>query len=120
MTLDEAIQYCEEVAEVNQSIADNTEEDNWMDIAQCTKCAEEHYQLSEWLRELKQLREQPEIIRCKDCKHRILNDHYGEKGYMKLKAMCNLDTGDLFGLGREAEEDEWYCADAERRTDGTD
>lgn len=61
---------------------------------------------------------QPEIIRCKDCKHRILNENYGKKGrYMRLKAMCDLDTGDPFQLGRSAEDDDWYCADAERRTD---
>jgi len=60
---------------------------------------------------------QPEIIRCKDCKHRILNENYGKKGYMGLKAMCELDTGDPFELGRNAEDDDWYCGDAERRTD---
>lgn len=61
---------------------------------------------------------QPEIIRCKDCKHRIVNKHLGEKGYLNMKAMCELDTGDQFELGRNAEDDEWFCADAERRTDG--
>lgn len=59
-----------------------------------------------------------ELIRCKDCKHRILNENYGKKGYMKIKAMCELDTGDPFELGRNAEDDDWYCGDAERRTDG--
>lgn len=59
-----------------------------------------------------------ELVRCKDCKHRIVNEHYGEKGYMKLKAMCELDTGDPFERGRCAENDEWYCADGERREDG--
>lgn len=58
---------------------------------------------------------QGQLVRCKDCKHRIINEHYGEKGYMNLKAMCELDTGDIFQLGRHAENDEWYCADAERR-----
>lgn len=61
--------------------------------------------------------EQPEIIHCKYCKHRIENEHYGEKGYIDLKAMCELDTGDIFELGRHAEIDDWFCADAERRTD---
>lgn len=51
------------------------------------------------------------IVRCKDCKHRIVNEHYGEKGYMKLKAMCEHDTGDPFERGRCAENDEWFCAD---------
>ena len=59
-----------------------------------------------------------EVVRCKDCKYRRVNEHYGEKGYMKLKAMCDLDTGDPFELGRYAENDDWYCADGERREDG--
>lgn len=59
-----------------------------------------------------------QIVRCKDCKHRIVNEHYGEKGYLKLEAICELDTGDPFELGRCAENDEWFCADGERREDG--
>ena len=58
---------------------------------------------------------QPEVIRCKDCKHRILNENYGKRGYLKIKAMCELDTGDPFELGRDADDDNWYCKDAERR-----
>lgn len=58
-----------------------------------------------------------EVCRCKDCKYRIVNEHYGEDGYMKLKAICDKDTGDPFELGRNAEDDEWFCADAERRED---
>ncbi len=60
-----------------------------------------------------------ELVRCKDCRHRILNEHYGEKGYMKLKAMCELDTGDPFELSRYAEDDDWYCADGERKDEVT-
>lgn len=55
------------------------------------------------------------VVRCKDCKHRILNENYGKRGYMKLKAMCDLDTGDPFALGRNAEDDDWFCADGERK-----
>lgn len=65
--------------------------------------------------EFKGIREVAELVRCKDCRHRIVNEHYGEKGYMKLKAMCELDTGDIFQFGRHAEDDEWYCADGERK-----
>ena len=66
-----------------------------------------------------------EIVRCKDCVHRVVNEHCGEKGYFNLKAMCDLDTGDIFELGRNAENDEWFCADGERkdgerRTDETE
>ena len=47
---------------------------------------------------------QPEIIRCKDCKHRDPEDR---------KCDCGHDI--LWQLPRQ---DEWYCADAERKTDG--
>lgn len=55
------------------------------------------------------------VVRCKDCKHRIVNEHYGENGYIKLKAYCKLDTGDIFSLGRCAEDDDWFCSDGERK-----
>ena len=56
-----------------------------------------------------------EVVRCRDCKHRIVNKHFGEKGYLHLKSMCNLDTGDPFELGRNAWDDDWFCADGERK-----
>lgn len=55
------------------------------------------------------------VVRCKDCKHRVVNEHYGKKGYFDLKAYCELDTGDIFELGRDAEKDDWFCADGERK-----
>ena len=45
----------------------------------------------------------PEIIRCKDCKHRDPEDK-----------KCDCGHGILWQLPRE---DNWYCADAERRED---
>lgn len=58
------------------------------------------------------------VVRCRECKHRIVNEHFGEKGYMNMKAMCELDTGDPFELGRIAEDDDWFCADGERKDGG--
>lgn len=55
------------------------------------------------------------VVRCKDCKHRILNTHYGDKNYLPIKARCELDTGDPYSYGRPAERDDWFCADGERR-----
>lgn len=46
---------------------------------------------------------QQEIVRCKDCKHRDTEDR---------KCDCGHDI--MWQLPRQ---DEWYCADAERRTD---
>jgi len=48
MTIDEAIKHAEEVAEEQ--------------VKRCEKCADEHRQLAEWLKELKQLREQTRWI----------------------------------------------------------
>ena len=73
MTLDEAIKYCEEVAVEQKSNAHKYEdlmlvEQNIKHITQakyleesmndCEECAADHLQLAEWLKELKQLREQ--------------------------------------------------------------
>lgn len=52
---------------------------------------------------------QPEIIHCKYCKYREHDERYGY--------MCSLDTGDPYELGRCAEDENWYCADAKRRED---
>ena len=49
-----------------------------------------------------------EIVRCKDCKHRELDEGF---------YVCKLDTGDLYELGRNAEDDNWFCADGERKED---
>ena len=46
---------------------------------------------------------QPEIIRCKDCKHRDPEDK---------KCDCGHDI--QWQLPRQ---DDWYCADAKRRTE---
>lgn len=46
------------------------------------------------------------VVRCKDCKHRILTNRIAE---------CELDTGDPYQLGRNAEDDNWFCADGERK-----
>ena len=46
MTIDDAIKHCEEVA------------DGFTEQGKCAECAAEHRQLAEWLKELKQLKEQ--------------------------------------------------------------
>lgn len=73
MTLDEAIKHAEEVAEENQRVVDTgiVFDDVTIDMLYCDDtevidehlanyqmCAKEHRQLAEWLKELKQLREQ--------------------------------------------------------------
>ena len=61
MTLDEAIKHAEEVANVCESEAskyDMTDAYESYVACQDGKCAKEHRQLAEWLKELKQLRKQ--------------------------------------------------------------
>ena len=65
MTLDEAIKHCEEVAESKRKQVENGDwEKGSLTERNCLECADEHKQLAEWLKELKQLREQAS---CEDC-----------------------------------------------------
>ena len=61
MTLDEAIKHAEEVMVEN---LEKTKDRNASDpiAISCGECADEHRQLAEWLKELKQLREQTRWI----------------------------------------------------------
>ena len=63
MTIDEAIKHCEEVAEENEEIYEahcriySKEVVEKYPSPPCKKCAEEHRQLAEWLKELKAYRD---------------------------------------------------------------
>lgn len=60
MTLDEAIIHAEEVASTNEKLCERFHPS--MQSYDYSKCAEEHRQLAEWLKELKRLREQTRWI----------------------------------------------------------
>ena len=63
MTLDEAIIHAEEVADSKERQVINGDwEKGSMTECNCIECAEEHRQLAEWLKELKQLKEQTRWI----------------------------------------------------------
>lgn len=66
MTLDEAIVHCEDVAQQNETLANqyskkeqNHPVERW---DSCEKCAEEHRQLAEWLKDYKRLLEQEPVL----------------------------------------------------------
>jgi hypothetical protein len=61
MTLDEAIKHAEEVMVENLEKSKCRNASDTIAI-KCGECAEEHRQLAEWLKELKQLREQTRWI----------------------------------------------------------
>ena len=63
MTLDEAIKHAEEIAEEKEKqVANGDWEKGSITEHNCIECASEHRQLAEWLKELKQLREQTRWI----------------------------------------------------------
>ena len=98
MTLEEAIIHAEDTAR----------------SAIGCECREEHRQLAEWLKELTDRRKQPEIIRCKDCKHK--KDHHyenpGEEPY--IKSTCE----NKYGLVKDYQVHDWdFCSRVERRSD---
>ena len=64
-------------------------------------------QLAEWLKELSERRELPEIIHCGECKHYKI-DHPKSNGYH-----CCYRCHNIFPM---AETD--FCSRAERRNDG--
>ena len=69
MTLDEAIRHAEEVAKEHErhlKIYENIDEDRPLfkeEENECIKCADEHRQLAEWLKDYKQLFEQTQGIK---------------------------------------------------------
>lgn len=68
-----------------------------------TESQEEFEQLAAWLRELKERRKEPEIIRCAECTHRSTHN-----------CVANVWVS-VFGY---TVNDDFYCGLAERRTDG--
>ena len=86
MTIDDEIKHCEEVAENQEWMAENYDDDS-MGTKLCKECAEKHRQVAEWLRELKKYRAIFEKI------GRILRDN----GY----TMDDLDT--IFGKANDEE-----------------
>ena len=70
MTIEQAIEHAEEVAqekryEYQECLAVHDKEE----AMDCRKCGEEHEQLAAWLKELKERRKEPKIIRCDECEH---------------------------------------------------
>ena len=73
MNIDEAIKHCLDVAKENDKLCKRFDDASGYtrsgnkdirttDAKKCEKCAEEHRQLAEWLKELKELREQTRWI----------------------------------------------------------
>ena len=94
-TLDEAIRHEMNIAEKQEELAKVCIAKRAKD--DCLKCAVEHRQLAEWLKELAERRKQSEVIRCGECR---FNDG---------TAYCDFHFRDV--------KDTDYCSWSERRTD---
>lgn len=68
MTLDEAIKHCEEKAKEIRKANEEMPTDCKLSESLC-ECAEEHEQLAEWLKELKDYQEGSRT--CENCKHEL-------------------------------------------------
>lgn len=55
------------------------------------------------------LKEQPEIVRCKDCKHATMTSDG------KMCKYCAMDTDDFGDLRDVYHDADWFCADGERK-----
>ena len=113
MTLDEAIKHAEEVAEEKERDRDvrkihldnRNSHNNIVHYQKACKCAEEHRQLAEWLKELKQLRKQKKIGHWID---------HSDEGYVECPncgsaTNCDGNIADLhfcFSCGAEMESEE--------------
>lgn len=93
MTLDESIKHCEEVAEVQEKLCKANDSFNFSQ-PKWKECANEHRQLAEWLRELKELKEQqPEDVISRQAVFEAIDDcnSDGLKGIF-----CSYDDGERF------------------------
>lgn len=109
-SLEEFIKRCEKAVELNRAIADNPESKNWIDIAQYKKHAEEHRLLADWLKELKEYKEN--LGQCKDCKY-FEHDSVAELDGMPL--IVAHENCSKWGNGCKTKEN-GYCFLFERKT----
>ena len=104
MTLKEAIEHAEKVAEENEKISLYTPVEFIpadVSIEQCQKCADDHRQLAEWLKELAERRKLPEIIRCGECVNFVERDFCKVAGHnIHRKSNCMK----VFGAKRRTDE----------------
>ena len=91
----------------------------------CDDCTEEHASHCPWdciaydelvSLALSMLKEQEAVVRCKDCKHRPVKPDDYETGFdlefPNGKCPCQCDDGYYSWYPN----DNWFCADGERRT----
>jgi len=100
MTIDEAIQHAEKVAKRYEYLVESDNEGHgfYGTNENCVKCAKEHRQLAEWLRELKWWRSQKH--NCDTCKY------YNTSAINEPCFHCDSSTDDKWECGYEGGETE--------------
>lgn len=121
MTLDEAIKHCEEVAEELRNVDMGELDTLYCGDTECIEarkndcieCASEHKQLAEWLKELKQLREQTRWTPCSErlpeeneyvgdvCKYDLIQDEYGDMCVAHLSSVGWIPINSLKAISDE-------------------
>jgi hypothetical protein len=101
LDLESAIKHCEEVA------------DGMTEQGKCAECASEHKQLAEWLKELKQLREQTRWTPCSErlpkeneyvgdvCKYYLIQGEYGDMYVAHLSGVGWIPINSLQAISDE-------------------
>lgn len=114
MTLTEAILHAEEVAKEKEEEAQDLEYSklDWKDESnQCKKCAEEHRQLAEWLKDYKRLLEQEprkdEVVLTKEEYKELVSSEF-DNGYAKGYRETLEQASTLDKVIAEIEEIETY------------
>ena len=100
MILEEAIEHAEKAAGDYEKMS----HEHYFDHEEMEKYTLQCRQYAEWLRELKERREQPEVVHCGDCKHYKI-DHPTANGYH-----CCYRCHNIFPM----KEDD-FCSRGERR-----
>ena len=98
MTLEEAIKHAEEKANELRETAYKDWEENettFSEFLECRECANEHYQLAEWLKELKARRKHDLLIphdinKCLSCEHCCFAEVNADS---TITIKCNLGAG---------------------------
>lgn len=121
ITLDEAIKHCKEVAEELRNVDMGELDALYCGDTECIEarkndcieCANEHKQLAEWLKELKQLREQTRWIPCSErlpkeneyvgdvCKYYLIQDEYGDMYVAHLSSVGWIPIDSLKAISDE-------------------
>lgn len=94
MTLDEAIKHCEEKSCENRKLAKRYDDASGYsrsgnkdirtnEAKKCEKCAEEHRQLAEWLKDYKRLLEQEPTVKIALNRYRDLQNYFADANMTK-------------------------------------